>query len=161
MRYQEVNGSWPKGLPQLTHIEAERATRRLWSHFYSPKYEPRIRVRRVWVSAKNKDNLHGGWRRLVHDVSHMVNRRRYPSKRPHDPTQERLELEMTRYVLEKDWLNGSLKPKERVKEPKTALREARARANLRKAETRLKRAQTLHKKWKKTVAYYYKKAAAE
>jgi len=35
----------------------------------------------------------------------------------------------------------------------TSLSEARARANLRKAETRLKRAQTLHKKWKKTVAY--------
>lgn len=43
----------------------------------------------------------------------------------------------------------------------TSLSEARARANLRKAETRLKRAQTLHKKWKKTVAYYDKKAAAE
>lgn len=119
-RYDPVNSVWKRALPPITREEAGRAARKLLVRFgvrdsgrmHGGQFERASTVRRVWIANKARDNSpRKGWPRLVHDVSHLVFRFRYPEKLPHDPLHARLELEMTQHVLDEGWLDGKLKPK--------------------------------------------------
>lgn len=153
-RYADANALWPRGLQPLTRTEAERAYRRLRRAFgYPVKAGVRVSVRKVWVSAINADNLRGGWRRLVHDVSHVVHDRRYPYKRDHDPLHAVLEIEMARYVIQRGWHLGTLKPKPRRKPTLAEKREAKYQRTLdaiRRWETKERRARNALRKLRAT-----------
>ena len=76
----------------------------------------KTRVRKCWIALSgNTSGLRRGWRRLTHDVSHMVYSYRYPKvKFNHSHKQAELELEIIKFVISKGWLNGTLKPKVKV-----------------------------------------------
>ena len=70
-----------------------------------------------YVLSGNPSTLHNGWRRLIHDVSHMVHKWLRPNMNHHCFQQAELELDMIKYVQFKGWLNGTLKKKKIVLSP--------------------------------------------
>jgi len=136
--YEPVGAALPQVLPPITREEAGRAARRLYQHFGKsgdraaaecfcdgrpgcarcngsgfvkfPTMQFRGEIRRCWTSRKPTSGHFKGWGRLIHDISHSVNRRRHPKFRPHDATHALLEAEMARYVAACGWLDGKLKP---------------------------------------------------
>lgn len=152
--YTPVNEVWPADLPSLTRDEARRAARKLIHHFGGRR---RVRwVRRCWVAASPPFNtVHRGWRRLVHDVSHRVWTREAPKARAHGKHHATLELEMSRYVLARGWLTGTLKAAEHRRPAPTADQKlARTLAALKRWETKRRRAETAMKKLRRRVRYY-------
>lgn len=114
-RYAKINAMW-KAAPPLpcTDIQARRMRKKLYRTFglyvlggpqmrRDKRYPRGLKagdyVRRCWTSAKPRNGNSWGWGRLAHDVSHEINRRRYPTVRDHDITQARLEWEITCFVV--------------------------------------------------------------
>lgn len=107
-------------VPALSRHEAERAARELLRLFTkredcSPTSPERLsadtfRVRRCWLATNPGYQLHKGWGRLIHDVSHRAFRFRHPGWRPHEHGHERLELAVARAVLDAGYFDGRLKP---------------------------------------------------
>ena len=127
-KYAECNNTLPKELPYITKDEAVRAykllvrkfgrkqTRHPWKDKWMNRKMSVHRFeknpRKCWVCLSgNPHGLHRGWRRLIHDVSHLVHRWLRPKAPHHCYQQADLELEMIKFVLQKDWLNGVLKTK--------------------------------------------------
>jgi hypothetical protein len=153
--YASVNRDWPATIPPITRIEAERAAKRIVKRFGAP---PRLaRVRRCWISldpARSSD-LSRGWRRLVHDLSHLLYRANFPGARPHGGFHAGWERDVRDYVLARGWLDGTLKLTPAVKKkgkPSPADKLAAAEAKLIAWERREKRAATKVKKYKRMVA---------
>lgn len=158
-RYSDVNTLWAAtAVPAISRHEAERAARALYRKFGRKKDFPRQlrnlkftgEARHCWITSKPVQNSDDrGWPRLVHDVSHMIFRRRYPQFRPHHPLHAGLELEIAQFVLDVGWLTGNLKPKAKTK-PSTDDVRARKLANIDAAlerwDSKLRRAQNAIKK---------------
>ena len=146
--YDEVNAVWPKEVPAITRAEAQRAVIRLVLHFGGKQYATMAKrpVRRCWISLKPYHGLRRGWRRLVHDVSHRLYARQYPHFEDHGRTHGMLELEMSRYVVAKGWLTGTLRPQppkpKVVVEPTVDARYAKVLDQIKRWETKRKRAET-------------------
>tara|TARA_R110002020_G_scaffold62710_2_gene167491 strand:- start:10 stop:639 length:630 start_codon:yes stop_codon:yes gene_type:complete len=178
-KYKECNTTFPKELPPICFLEAERAYKLLVRKFGKKKDAApsrlsnmkirrwrkvgdkvwKTRVRKCWIALSgNTSDLSRGWRRLTHDVSHMVYSYRNPKvKFHHSYQQANLELDIIKFVISKGWLNGTLKPKVRVlsrndkfnikvestqnliKSWKT--KQARANNKLKKLQSKLKRLQ--------------------
>jgi len=110
-------------------------------------------TRRCWICLSgNPSTLHNGWRRLIHDVSHMVHKWLRPNMNHHCYQQAELELDMIKYVQFKGWLNGTLKKKKIVISPED------------KKLKKIKHFEALVKKWEtknKTTLTYLKKYKAK
>tara|TARA_R100001086_G_scaffold216556_1_gene132780 strand:- start:94 stop:723 length:630 start_codon:yes stop_codon:yes gene_type:complete len=106
-------------------------------------------TRKCWICLSgNPSTLHNGWRRLIHDVSHMVHRWLRPNMKDHCFQQAELELNMIKYVQFKGWLNGTLKKKVIVHTPED------------KKLAKIKHLEALVRKWErknKTTLTYLKK----
>ena len=106
-------------------------------------------TRRCWICLSgDPSTLHNGWRRLIHDVSHMVHKWLRPNMNHHCFQQAELELDMIKYVQFKGWLNGTLKKKVVVYTPED------------KKLAKIKHLEALVKKWEtknKTTLTYLKK----
>lgn len=169
--YERVNAAWPQAVPALTGLEAVRAARRLFRFC-------KVKVARIVETSGNRSswagydsaglrfrvNPAGGWKLLVHSVSHWAHYRTAPGVAPHDKAHARLELRLVKQVLKRGWLEGRLKPAPQPKAAAPAPSSAgakvdHARAMLRRAETRAKRAATILAKWKRRVARAERKAA--
>lgn len=157
--YDQCNALWPGEIPALSRIEAQRAAMKLWRHFAPGRHPPqwiRMATSRSWISPKPSSDLHKGWRRLVHDVSHAVHSRLSKSK-THGGWHAEREIEMVKYVIDKGWLTGSLKPPARVKLTREAAQtEAydKIMARIKRWESKRRRAETALKKLSKTRRYY-------
>jgi hypothetical protein len=110
-------------------------------------------TRRCWICLSgDPSTLHNGWRRLIHDVSHMVHKWLRPNMNHHCYQQAELELDMIKYVQFKGWLNGTLKKKKIVLSPED------------KKLKKIKHFEALVKKWEtknKTTLTYLKKYKAK
>lgn len=172
-KYQDCNSTLPKDLPYITKVEAQRAYRLLVRKFgrkqtrhpFKDKWlnrKMRVRetrplgkksyetwTRKCWICLSgNPSTLHNGWRRLIHDVSHMVHSWLRPKMKHHCYQQAELELDMIKYVQFKGWLNGALKKKVIVLTPED------------KKLAKIKHLEALIKKWErksKTTLTYLKK----
>lgn len=106
-------------------------------------------TRKCWICLSgNPSTLHNGWRRLIHDVSHMVHSWLRPKMKHHCYQQAELELDMIKYVQFKGWLDGTLKKKVIVLTPED------------KKLAKIKHLEALVKKWErknKTTLTYLKK----
>lgn len=158
--YEVCNSLWPDIIPAISRIEAERAARRLWTHFvggYVPSYVRN--ARRCWISPKPLTNVvrnrEKGWHRLVHDVSHYAHSRQSRSK-THGGWHAEREIAMVKYVLAQGWLDGKLKPKTKpkAKPPIQAERHQAILARIKRWETKRKRAETALKKLARQRRYY-------
>lgn len=172
-KYQDCNSTLPKDLPYITKVEAQRAYRLLVRKFgrkqtrhpFKDKWlnrKMRVRetrplgkksyetwTRKCWICLSgNSSTLHNGWRRLIHDVSHMVHSWLRPKMKHHCYQQAELELDMIKYVQFKGWLDGALKKKVIVLTPED------------KKLAKIKHLEALIKKWErksKTTLTYLKK----
>lgn len=146
--YEAVNAVWPREVPAITRAEAQRALKRLVRHFGGTACAKlgRHPVRRCWISLKPYHGLRRGWRRLVHDVSHRLFAREHPHFKDHGRSHAALELTMSRYVIEKGWLTGTLRPTppkpKAVIAPTLDARYVKVCDQIKRWETKRKRAET-------------------
>lgn len=159
-RYEPVRATLPATMPAITRVEAERANRRLRMHFGPADWKAgmeryraktgrsyKFTAKRCWISTKPTSGHHKGWGRLVHDISHRIFSRTYPSRRPHDPLHAKYEADVAAYVVEQGWLDGRLKPPPKVKvRPDTSIKLVRVEAAIKRWTAKEKRARTALKK---------------
>ena len=182
-KYQECNNTLPKELPFITRVECQKAYsllvrkfgRKQMRHSYLDKWVMKkmgirkvrpmgkktyeIYVRKCWVCLSgDPSQLHNGWRRLIHDVSHMVHRWLRPTLPNHCWQQASLELEMIKYVQAKNWLKGVLKPKIVIlsKDEKRNKKLEHYQKLIGKWQTKQKLANTFIRKYNKKVKYLNK-----
>ena len=117
-------GAWPDKVPALTPPEAERAARRLWRFAMGETLRlPIVQTtgnRFTWTHRGTlRVNATAGWRRFVHDLSHLFVSRCNPGERPHSKFHARFEAKLIREVIRRGWLDGKLrdKPKAAVVQP--------------------------------------------
>jgi len=165
--YGQVNRMWPDNLPYLESDEALRAYKRLLNKFGKMETYSKIREkfvkrklhagrkkpRRCWICLSgNSNTLSKGWRRLIHDVSHMIYDWRFPkSSRDHNIAQAKIEQEMAQYVINSGWLNGKLKSKPKAKltkDEKQIVKVNNYIKLIKSWETKEQRAKTYIKKYK-------------
>lgn len=173
VRYQAVNGAWPKRaheLPKPTGQEAIDGVRQLLKfcarHYEKPKlakgwkYRLASGNRYTWprgdVWAVNPDRHGDGWHEIVHSVSHWVHPRVYAGRRPHDGTHAMVEKMLIEHVVNSGWLDGTLKKPVKEKPPVDikAVRSARVLQKLKAWESKKRRAETAIKKLKRQAKYY-------
>lgn len=181
--YSRVNDVWPEPCPHPTPPEALRGARLLvklaWriakhdiANFnarprkdqkFSLTSGNRYTAPRSGVWYVNPQGHHfGGWKDIVHDISHWAFRRFWPHERrkngPHAFRHKSIEHVMAKHVVESGWLTGALKraePKAKVRDVK-ADRAARVLIRLAAWEAKRKRADTAIKKLRQRARYYEK-----
>jgi len=172
-KYQSVNGAWPDNLPIPTGEEAATAARRLYRLIMGQPFKGPVKIvsgnRYTYVRGGvlhvNPNGQHfGGWKDLVHGLSHHCHRRKFPGHKPHDGrgTHAFIEKEMIEHVVNSGWLDGKLKKPERVKPGKAAVqatRHARVLASIKRWESKRKRADTALKKLARQKRYYERSLA--
>lgn len=165
VRYATVNAAWPETVPIPTDAEAISAVKRLYRFAMGKPWGKKIKLtsgnRYTWprygVYRINPKGHHfGGWKDLVHDVSHYCHSRLHPNKGAHDHRHEWLEKEMTHYVVSHGWLDGKLK-RDMPEKPKADPKQVRYQRVVKRIEAwerKQKRAQTALKKLTRTKTYY-------
>lgn len=170
-RYRKVNGAWPEGeLPKPTGPEAITACRLLYRKFLGRPFRGPFKLtsgnRHTWprsgVFYVNPDHWRdhgGGWRALVHSMSHLVWRRMFPNASGHATGHAHLEKQMVDHVVMSGWLDGKLRRAPRVKIEKPQLdikqvRLTRINARIEKWITREKRAKTALAKLRRQAKGY-------
>jgi len=179
-KYKDCNSTFPKELPPITFEEAEKAYKLLVIKFGKQKDASpsrfsnmkirrwrkvgdkawKTKVRKCWIALSGDVSfLSRGWRRLAHDISHMVYRYRNPkAKFQHSFQQAELELEIINYIISQDWLNGGLKSKVVVltKEQKRQKKLDHYQKLISRWQTKMKLANTFVRKYNKKVKYLNK-----
>lgn len=175
---KHVNALWPEKVPPLTLPEATYAAKRFWRAIAGKPLPYKIRVtsgnRNNWVrrGGNRNDvgqreialwiNPSGGWKRLVHDMSHYLHSR-YSSGRPHDSSHAYIERRLTQMVIDGNWLSGKLRkpdPPPKPRKDASAVRYQRTLDSIKRWETKLKRAKTALAKLARRRRYYELKGAA-
>lgn len=183
MRYDKVNKAWPENTPIPTPKEAIAGCRRLVRFAYrlaiaegARSLSPATKLLRFKVVTGNRHTYprsgvwcvnpngrhFGGWRDIVHGVSHWAGQRFWPGEKPHSLRHVWIESMLAQYAIE-SFLNGQLggdheelTPRLDIKE----LRAARIAAKIKKWNTKLKRAETALRKLNRQARYYAKALAA-
>jgi hypothetical protein len=158
--YDAVNAAWPADLPVITIKDAGKMARRLWDAFASSEgaegakpYSYHV-PRRCWGStAQTRNSLRAGWRRMVHDVSHVMHSKVNRLRKDHGSIHADLELRLVQHVISKGWLTPKQdKPKANPRQ----LRYARTLAGIERWKRKLRRAQNALDKLVKQRRYYEK-----
>ena len=108
--------------------------------------------RGIWYVNPNERSPFGGWREIVHSMSHYFHARNNPHLAPHHAKQSYLERKLTEVALRRGFLDGKLKPKPKTPKPpvdKLAVAMERLEAREKAWATKLKRANTAIAKMKK------------
>jgi hypothetical protein len=171
-KYAHVNDQWPDTIPSLDPQEALAAAKRLYrvatGRAFQGKWALTSGRRYTWprrgVYYVNPGGHHfGGWRDLVHDISHRAHwvlHRHAKDYKPHDHRHHFLERELVAHVLKAGWLDGRLKRPAKTKPDAKRLRAARIAARLKAWEAKRKRAETALRKLRRQAAYYERQLAA-
>jgi hypothetical protein len=174
-KYQSVNGQWPAGdLPVPTEQEAVAAVKRLYRLVMKKPLRLRTKItsgrrytyaRRGVMHVNAKGHYFGGWRDLVHDLSHHCHYRLHPGHKPHDGrgTHAWIERQMIEHVVNSGWLDGKLRrePKAKPVVDMKAVRHQRALASVKRWEAKLKRAETALRKLRRQARYYERQAGQQ
>jgi len=167
-RYQSVNGAWPDGdLPVPTSQEAISAAKRLYRLVMKRPFKGKIKptsgrrytyIRRGVMFVNANGHHFGGWRDIVHDLSHYCHRRLYPRHKPHGGkgTHAWIEREMIEHAVNSGWLDGKLKRPDKAPRERNVIAERQARilARITAWESKRKRAETALKKLRRQAKYY-------
>jgi len=174
-RYASLDDIWPAQLRPPGPQEAISAARRLWRKFASAPFSGAVRatsgnrytaIRRgvLYVNPDCKtDPAGGGWRSLVHDLSHLVHARVHRKAKAHAAGHVWYEREMARYVVAQGWLDGRLaRPARPAPDPDMRRRkaEARLRARLARWEAKQRRATRAIAKLKRSLRAMERRCAS-
>jgi hypothetical protein len=156
--YDDVNAMWPETLPSCRADEAKRAAMNLLRRFAGKRvrYSNYARVRRCWIATKPPFNdLRRGWKRLVHDLSHITYRLTYNRRvfSSHGRTHADYERRMIAHVLAEGWLTGVLRDKP-VPTETAGTKLERIMERIARWESKLRRAETALKKLHRRRKYY-------
>jgi hypothetical protein len=179
--YAMVNATWPEIVPPLTYAEAVKAARvliraglegaplatrsncealrkRKWKFQETSGNRHTWTYGRTWrINVKGNCSAHPGWEGLVHSISHWCHARVYPDKRAHTG-HAIMEKRLIEIVLDRGWLDGRLKAKEKSKpviDKKTA-KLLHVQASIKRWQSKQKRAVTALTKLRRQQAYYEK-----
>lgn len=160
-------GGTSRVIPPMRPDEAVLAVQRLLRSegVDAGRFEWKVASGRRYTWARGREfsvNPERGWQATVHLVSHWICRRRLPDERPHSRRHATIEARMIRVVIERGWLDGSLRQEidervekkvtramaQRMREASTEARLSKVRARIKKWETRLKLATTKLRKLK-------------
>ena len=108
--WKAVNSVWPNDVNLVPNEkDAITLTKRLFKKFYGRKWCGKIKItsgnRYTWVRRgtllinPDRRGYYGGWRDIVHELSHYIHRRKNPGLRDHDPKQAYLERAIAEYVV--------------------------------------------------------------
>jgi len=172
--YRKLNAAWPDNCPVPTPQEALSGARRLVRYGYRLAREDGLPVnyrggtfkltsgnrhtwthRGAWMVNPNRRDGFGGWRSLVHGISHRLHHRFWPSDDGHSARHAWFENELAAYAI-KNFLDGQLKRPERMKEkpdPVTTRCE-RVTAAIKRWEVKKRRAENALRKLRKQERYY-------
>lgn len=172
-RYQSVNGAWPSGkLPVPTAQEAMSGAKRLYrlamGRAWKGKWIPTSGRRHTWpkrnVFYVNPDQRggFGGWKSIVHGVSHYCHRQLHPNQKPHGGSHAFIEKGMIEHVVNSGWLDGKLKRPEKPKADTDVkqLRRQRIMTRIDTWEAKRKRAERALRKLRRQARYYDRMLAA-
>jgi hypothetical protein len=100
--YRAATGRTFKGVVKITS-----GNRHTWSRQHG-----------VWTLNPNESNsFFGGWREIVHSMSHYFHAVNNRHLAPHHPKQAYLERKLTEVALRRGFLDGKLKPKPKAEKP--------------------------------------------
>lgn len=161
--YAAVNAAWPASLPVVTVEHSGKMAQRLWKAFASregakPEGLRRYqrKPRRCWGSTdRTRNSLSAGWRRMVHDVSHIMLTSANPLRKDHGSIHADLELRLIQHVLTKGWLDPQPAKPAKPKPDKLASILAR----IERWEAKQRRAENALRKLARQRRYYEKRAA--
>jgi hypothetical protein len=167
--YRRVNACWPEHVPPLTAHEATRAARRLYRYVTGKTWPGDVVVtsgnrRTALRRGRIVVNPDGGWRELVHLLSHYLEW--YAGTHGHTAAHARLEMRMIKEVVRRGWLDGKLKPAAPAAAPAATLSDARkvglARtlAAIARWEAKQRRAENALRKLTRRKRYYERAIAA-
>lgn len=178
--YAAINAAWPDPVPVPSAKEAITGTKRLIRKAFAlaktegksqaflgcSPYMKRMRFKatsgrrytypRSGVWHVNPDGHHfGGWKGIVHGISHWAIRRFWPNAEPHSAIHAWMENELTSYAIA-NFLAGQLARPEKVKAPvdRKVIRAARVAARLARWEAKRKRADTAIRKLRRQAKHY-------
>lgn len=153
-------GHWI-GLPLLEDLEAIRAVKALLRSegFKVARLDFRIGTgnRLTWGRRGEWTiNPANGWSQIVHLIAHWIHRTRRPDVRPHHRTHVTLEHRLARIVVERGWLDGTLRKRVAPKPDPTVeqlvvARLTRQQARLKRWETKERRAKTAIRKLRRSI----------
>ena len=169
--YQSVNGKWPELVPVPSPQEAMAGAKRLYRFAMKRPFRGKVKptsgrrytdIRRGVMYVNAAGHHFGGWKDIVHDLSHYAHARLFPRHKPHHSTHAWLERTMVEHVVGSGWLDGRLKREPRPAKPVDlkAERHARVLARIKAWETKAKRAETALKKLRRQARYYGRQIAA-
>jgi len=159
--YAAVNAAWPADVPTLTIEDAGKAARKLWRTFATREgvppgakpysyHEPR----RCWGSTSGtRNSLRAGWRRMVHDVSHIMSSKANRLRKNHGAIHAELELRLVQYVVSNGWLSPKV---DTPKDDPRQERYQRVLASIDRWERKQRRAETALRKLARQRRYYEK-----
>lgn len=175
MSYEQVNGQWPEQLPVPTPKEAIAGTRRLVRRAFALAkaegvpcdYGRYIRGRKFRITTGNRythpysgewrvnpNGRHfGGWRDIVHGVSHWAHRRFWPKEDPHASRHHWMERELVDFAVA-NFLAGQLARPEPPAPDRKAARASSVAARLKTWEAKRRRADNALRKLRKQARYY-------
>lgn len=167
--YERVNSQWPAEVPLPSSEEAKKAARKLYRFVIGRKLELPINLvsgNRYSYARSGKLNINpnskhhgGGWKAMVHDLSHWLHRK-ISNDKPHAASHARLELRLIKEVVKRGWLTGSLLSAEEPAKPEPsaktvqALRYQRILKRRGAWEAKQKRAQRALRKLARQASYY-------
>jgi len=175
--YERVNASWPETIPVPTHWQAVNAVRRLWRWGMNDVWRGPVRVvsgkRYTWerrgtllVNPNRPGSEGGGWKALIHDLSHLMWRKANPEGvRPHEKGHAKLELRMIEEVLKRGWLSSEPAPDQK-EAPKPTKRDVqskrydRIKARIEAWEAKERRVKNAIKKLRLQASYYERQLAS-
>jgi len=173
MAYEEVNDQWPDNLPVPTGQEAIAAVKRLYRFAMKRPFRGKFKLTsgrrytypRSGVYMVNPAGHHfGGWRDLVHDVSHHCHIKLWRGKHEdfghHDVRHRKLERDMVAYVIEHGWLDGKLRREPKPKPNPVTTRHTSVVRRIRTWESKAKRADNALRKLRRQLRYYEKVEAS-
>jgi hypothetical protein len=168
MAYEQVNGQWPEVIPALEGQEAIAAARRLYRLALGKAWEGEWRLtsgrrftwpekawrgrtdhgkgRTFYVNPMRGPGLHGGWRDLVHMLSHYCHAHKHPTWKPHGPEHHALERRMVAHVIASGWLDGRLRKAPKPEPDRRAVKAERTAAAIQRWEAKERRAANALKK---------------
>ena len=127
---KSINEPWIKYEKQLRLIregnlkpnkeEAIRFAKRIYRKGMGKPWKGKVKItsgnRYTWIRrgilVVNPDHgYYGGWRDILHEISHYIHWHKNPGKQPHDASQFRLERDLTEYAIKSGICEGKLKSK--------------------------------------------------
>lgn len=168
MAYEHVNAAWPETLPALTGQEAMSAAKRLYRFAMKRPFRGKMKLtsgrRYTWIRCGvfhvNPEGQHfGGWKDLVHCISHYCTHRLHPKAKSHGPQHAWIERTMIEHVVNSGWLDGKLKRQEKTKQDPKTTRHQNVLTRLARWEAKKRRAETALRKLRRQQAYYERQEA--